>query len=454
MAIDQKYRPRYVYHFTHLENLPQILETGLLSHNELTRLGKMHTSVAYDEIQGRRSNLAVTCGPGGVVHDYVPFYFCKRSSMLFAVVNNKIADQFFIIYLRFPITIMEDCPCVFTDTAANTSTSPNFYNRPEDLDNLNWEAIDSQKWSLGSVELNHQRMAELLVHKNIGMDKISRIIVWNESIRERVLKIYEKAGIAPPSVGYDSHHYCTSFFRGGGEELHSIVKGPYAIAMDYKETIGQILPAIGKASSPRFDKLSSLLKALREDFSVLPETAELVGLESDNEMHTEDVGKHTLNAVCKLLTLPEYEAMNPTDKLLVELATYFHDIGKGPKSQWEKHGGKQQVDPDHAVKALPMVKRILTEDVKTLKNRSAKVICKLVCYHDLVGDIVGKGRRPKELFDVVEDSRDLEMLIAISKADMLSVNPLWLWESRVKIEALHAQALKDIKVDSDQDTED
>jgi len=60
-----------------------------------------------------------------------------------------------------------------------------------------------------------------------------------------------------------------------------------------------------------------------------------------------------------------------------------------------------------------------------MKPRSAKVICKLVCYHDLVGDIVGKGRRIEELAEIVEDERELDMLIALGKADMMSVNPVW-----------------------------
>ena len=157
----------------------------------------------------------------------------------------------------------------------------------------------------------------------------------------------------------------------------------------------------------------------------LPETAELIGLESDNGIHVEDVGKHTLSVVKTLLESSEYERLNKSDKLLVEISAYLHDIGKGPKSRWADNGGKQKVDPDHPIKALPMLKRILTEEIATLTERSAKVICKLVCYHDLVGDIIGKGRRIEELFDAVEDERDLNMLIALGKADMLAINPAW-----------------------------
>lgn len=345
-------------------------------------------------------------------------------------------------------------PCVFTDAAANTSVSPRFYDDPDSLEHLNWQAIDSLKWSLDAEELNHQRMAELLIHKTVGLYRLSRIEVWNESIRDKVAQMYEEAGLPAPTIGYEPRHYFTRFFAGDESSRQSIVMGPYVIAMNLEETIEQLLPEISKAQSAPYSSLKSLLEALRGDMGVLPETAELVGLESDNEMHSEDVGTHTLKVVDELRDQPEYENLSPIDKILVELAAYLHDIGKGPKSRWARKGGRQQVDPDHPVKALPMVRRILTEDVTSLKKRSAKVICKLVCYHDLVGDIVGKGRRPEELIDVVEDPRELDMLITLAKADMLSVDPLWPLVNQPMIDALRERVVASLSDGSDDDPED
>ena len=105
MAIPSEFRNRHVYHLTHIENLPRILKHGLLSKQEMARLDLGHKSIAYEEIQDRRSSKKVPCGPGGVVHDYVPLYFCRRSSMLLAVLTNKIADQQLLVYLEFPILI-------------------------------------------------------------------------------------------------------------------------------------------------------------------------------------------------------------------------------------------------------------------------------------------------------------------------------------------------------------
>lgn len=423
MAIPKEYQNRSIYHFTHIDNLPGILEHGLLSTNEKNRLGIKHTAIAYTDIQARRSCMDVPCGCGGVVHDYVPLYFCKRSSMLLAVINGKIADQQLIIYFEFPISIINHYPWVLTDASANTGMPPKFYDNEENLGKLKWEHIDSFSWSMPSDRAKQARQAELLMHKNIPITAASKIIVWNKWIRDKVMAAYEEAKMKVPQIGFDNIHYYTDFYDS---KRSSIVTGPYFIKKSYEKTVEHLLENINKPNSAQFSRLSDMLQnGFQEDFGCIPETAELIGLESDNSVHVEDVGKHTLSVVKKLLEFSEYETLNKIDKLLVELSAYLHDIGKGPKSRWVGTKGKQKLDPDHPIKALPMVERILTEEVANLTERSAKVICKLVAYHDLIGDIIGKGRRIEELIDVVEDERELNMLIALGKADMAAINSIW-----------------------------
>src|SRR5262245_47303505 len=114
MPIPKEHQHRFIYHFTHLKNLPSIVRNGLLSPNEQRRLGIGHKSIALQGIQGRRATMDVTCGPNGVVHDYVPFYFCTRSSMLLSVINAKNVDQIFLVYLAIPITVLDRDDAVFT----------------------------------------------------------------------------------------------------------------------------------------------------------------------------------------------------------------------------------------------------------------------------------------------------------------------------------------------------
>ena len=73
LSIPNQYKQRSLYHFTHIENLPRILEHNLLSTNMRQIFRIPHRNIANEDIQERRSMMMVTCGCGGVVHDYVPF---------------------------------------------------------------------------------------------------------------------------------------------------------------------------------------------------------------------------------------------------------------------------------------------------------------------------------------------------------------------------------------------
>ena len=85
-------RERPLYHITHLDNLPAILDAGGLKSDRRLRDdhprdgGGPHTAVGLDRIKRRRlEELPVTCRPGTSVGDYVPFYFCPRSVMLYLI---------------------------------------------------------------------------------------------------------------------------------------------------------------------------------------------------------------------------------------------------------------------------------------------------------------------------------------------------------------------------------
>src|ERR1700712_3277083 len=81
-----------IYHITHVDNLPTIVrEAGLVCDAEAERRGLCQQSIAYDSIKQRRRRRAVVTlhgdavAAGGVLPDYVPFYFCNRSPMLGAI---------------------------------------------------------------------------------------------------------------------------------------------------------------------------------------------------------------------------------------------------------------------------------------------------------------------------------------------------------------------------------
>lgn len=449
MPIPAEHSTRFIYHFTLIDNLPGILEHGFNSPNKQRSLGLSHKSIAHQGIQFRRSTMPVTCGPGGVVHDYVPFYMCKRSSMLLAVVNAKNVDQQRLIYLAFPITLIEQPTVVFTDASANTDDPPNFFSEPSDLTRLNWAAIDSLKWAMPDDAQKQARMAEVLVHQNMDMSHLGKIIVWNDSIREMVYNIYRRAGLALPTVRTDSHHYFTKWPE---EPNASLTTGPVLAKIEYKKTLKTVQEA---ARNPlaRHKDIVQLLSALHANFNHLPETAELVGLECDNPMHKEDAGTHTLSVVRELKKSSEFAALNPIGKLLTELAAYLHDIGKGPKARWIENGGIQKVDPDHPIGSVKMLRRILTEEVAAIDAEHARVLAKLVCYHDLIGDIIANGRDVEQLEEIAGSEGELDMLIALNLADTKALFEGWYVQLVREVPAMRARVLAKLNATPAPETE-
>mgnify|MGYP000314156356 CR=1 FL=1 len=80
--------PTYVAHFTHIDNLAGIAADGLVcdAHED----GRLVTEAGEPSIKDRRRRRSVTAGPGGVVADYVPFYFAPRSPMMFSIDRGNV----------------------------------------------------------------------------------------------------------------------------------------------------------------------------------------------------------------------------------------------------------------------------------------------------------------------------------------------------------------------------
>ena len=74
-----------IYHITHVDNLAAIVQAGeILSDSRMLEANSGCTVVGMSDIKRRRlEEIEVSCHPGTLVGQYVPFYFCQRSIMLY-----------------------------------------------------------------------------------------------------------------------------------------------------------------------------------------------------------------------------------------------------------------------------------------------------------------------------------------------------------------------------------
>ncbi len=209
--------PTLIYHITHIDNLPSIVENeGLLSHTASCRKGIRHTSIAHQNIQDRRAFRKVPCGLGGVLHDYVPFYFAPRSPMLYTISRGNVVGynqgQTPVIYLVSSAEAVEaaDLPFVGADGHAVMEYTGFF----DDLSSLeyeiDWEIMAANFWANdedGDRDRKRRRQAEFLVHNFFPWRLVTKIGVINTTIQAQVQGILQNVNYKPPVRVYSNWYY-------------------------------------------------------------------------------------------------------------------------------------------------------------------------------------------------------------------------------------------------------
>src|SRR6266567_3925479 len=73
-----------IYHITDVANLKAIVDAGGL-HCDATMQGHAYEGIGYSHIKERRLKMPIPCCGNLSVGQFVPFYFCPRSPMLFTI---------------------------------------------------------------------------------------------------------------------------------------------------------------------------------------------------------------------------------------------------------------------------------------------------------------------------------------------------------------------------------
>lgn len=140
---------------------------------------------------------------------------------------------------------------------------------------------------------------------------------------------------------------------------------------------------------------------------ILPEIAEMYGVEQNNPYHVYDVFYHTLKVV----------ENTPKDEVL-RLAALFHDLGKVYTKETvdgiDKFYGHYKVSKKTT--------KLILERMK-FSNKVKNEILELVYFHDI--QVPAKRRSVRRLLNKLEYT-NLDNLLALKRADILGQNPKYL----------------------------
>src|SRR5229473_2068861 len=142
-----------IYHIAHVDRLPSIIADGALwCDRRIVSRAAAGTVIGMGGIKQRRLTLPVRPHPGTYVGDYVPFYFCSRSIMLFVIhcANNpELAyrgGQQPIIHLEADLhRVLRWAEAEWRRWAFSLSNAGAAYAQfrasIDDLDQINWQAV-------------------------------------------------------------------------------------------------------------------------------------------------------------------------------------------------------------------------------------------------------------------------------------------------------------------------
>ncbi len=218
--------------------------------------------------------------------------------------------------------------------------------------------------------------------------------------------------------------YYTKFFFSDRKN-ETLVTGPHTLLRNYNNLIEEVRKERQKknASYP-YKTVKELVEALNQDITKLEELEVSVEILQNYAPHNDTVGDHTKKVVAEVQKTTYYENASEEVKNVLLLGAYLHDIGKGPASKW-MDGTMSGAYPDHPSDAIPMLGRILTEEIESLNDDEIRRLCMLVVYHDIIGECYEKGRDKQQIVDLIESEDDYDMLTAISIADATAVNGFW-----------------------------
>ncbi|HOF45642.1 MAG TPA: DUF4433 domain-containing protein [Bacteroidales bacterium] len=179
---------------THIENIPHILQYGIVHSNSINA-NPNFVPIGDGSLIATRNNIILNNGrPLG---EYIPFYFGVRTPMLYVIQHgfNMVAPMPAenIVYCVTSVQKIIELQLnfIFTDGHAVDGFTSQFTR--QDIDNLNeildWHAIKAKYWHKDNdLDLKRRKEAEFLVLGDIPTNAILGYVVYNQNSKNKLIK--------------------------------------------------------------------------------------------------------------------------------------------------------------------------------------------------------------------------------------------------------------------------
>ena len=187
-----------IYHITDVANLADIVGDGGL-HSDAVMAQKNPNVIGYGHIKQRRlTQIRVPCCNNRFVGEFVPFYFCPRSPMLYAVNQGATGlppgCQESVIHL---VSNVDAAVALGRDWAISDGNAGAFHTSFDAslgaLNGLDWQAIHASNWQ-GKT---HEKSAEFLIEDFFPWTCIQQIGCYSSTVAQQVRTLIQKHSHQP-----------------------------------------------------------------------------------------------------------------------------------------------------------------------------------------------------------------------------------------------------------------
>ncbi|MBV4456438.1 DUF4433 domain-containing protein [Pseudomonas sp. COR58] len=202
-----------IWRIVHRDNLPWILENGLHCSNSQTQAPQYVNIDNVDLIDKRRTR-QVPIAPGGVLADYVPFYFTPFSVMMQNIhsgwsVQQRHNDEIVILVSSLYRIAELGLPFVFTNAHAYPGWT-DYYSDLANLGQIDWSILQRRDFKRDPDDPRKMEryQAEALIHHHLPITGLLGIMCYSDAMKVRI-----EQDVAARSLTLPVHARPTWYFQ-------------------------------------------------------------------------------------------------------------------------------------------------------------------------------------------------------------------------------------------------
>ena len=181
----------FAFRIVHIQNLAAVLSGGLHARNA-PGASASYVNIGNAQLIDKRGYRPVPLPPGGVLNNYVPFYFTPYSPMAYNIktgynVPKRSNDEIIILVAKYADLVSEGLTVLFTDRHAYLQAA-RYFSDAARLDQIDWILLQSRSFRRdpSDPEKMDRYQAELLVHGHVPLTALSAIVTHSPLIQHRV----------------------------------------------------------------------------------------------------------------------------------------------------------------------------------------------------------------------------------------------------------------------------